>query len=186
MCICRFICSHVNLHMCICKCAYMLTSMICNEPNTVETDLPPFMNNFQICRAVNFCLQWHWILDDVWWTLDAVCCANTQQQQQQQQQQRQKSDRYSTAELISRAKKRCPKISCIVQAISTVIVSACYSTTITELISYLSVRYATACENVYRTCDNLANNDIISLLHYWQSVLCYHFIHRYTRGGYVS
>ena len=67
MCICRLICSHVNLQMCICKCAYMCTSMICNEPNTVETDIPPIMNNFQVYRAVNICLHQQWMLDDGHW-----------------------------------------------------------------------------------------------------------------------
>ena len=43
------------------KCPYMFTSMICNEPNTVETDIPPIMNNFQ---AVIFCLHHCWIMDD--------------------------------------------------------------------------------------------------------------------------
>ena len=46
------------------KCQYMFTSMICNEPNSVETDIPPIMNNFQ---AVNFCLHQCWMVDDGHW-----------------------------------------------------------------------------------------------------------------------
>ena len=46
MCIYRFICSHVNLHMYICKCAYMFTSMIFKESDTVGTDIPRIMTNF--------------------------------------------------------------------------------------------------------------------------------------------
>ena len=42
----------------------MFTSMICNEPNTAETDIPPIMNNFQVYRGVNFCLHQHWMLDN--------------------------------------------------------------------------------------------------------------------------
>ena len=42
----------------------MSTSVICNGPNTVETDIPPIMYNFQVYRAVNFCLHQHWMLDD--------------------------------------------------------------------------------------------------------------------------
>ena len=74
--ICRFICSHVNLHMHICKCAYMFTSMIGNEPNTVETDIPPIMNIFQVYRAVNFCLHQHWMLDDGHWMPYAMLTKN--------------------------------------------------------------------------------------------------------------
>ena len=84
----------------------MFTRMICNRLNTAEDDSPPIVNNFQVYRAVNFCLHQHWMLDDGRWTLDAVQCANKNvniclrhTQQEQQQEQRQKSDRYSTAVL---------------------------------------------------------------------------------------
>ena len=49
-----FTCKPTYLH---CKCAYMFTSMISNEPNTVETDIPPLTNNFQVYRTVYFCLH---------------------------------------------------------------------------------------------------------------------------------
>ena len=52
----------------------MFTSMICNEPNTVENDIPPIMNNFQVYRAVNFLSTL--MLDAGQWTLDTVQCAN--------------------------------------------------------------------------------------------------------------
>ena len=58
--------------MCICKCAYVFTITICNEPNTVETDIPHMMNNFQVHRAVNFCLHQHWRLDYGHWIPYAV------------------------------------------------------------------------------------------------------------------
>ena len=46
----------------------MSTSVICNGPNTVETDIPSIMNNFQVYRAVNFYLHQYWMLDDGHWT----------------------------------------------------------------------------------------------------------------------
>ena len=51
----------------------MFLSMIYNEPNTVETDIPPIMNNFQVYRAVKIKILSKMMLDAGQWTLDAVC-----------------------------------------------------------------------------------------------------------------
>ena len=69
----------------------MFTSIICNEPNTVETDIPPIM------------------LDDGHWTSIAVLTKNfnirLRRTHEQHEQLRQKSDRYSTA-VLKRGNKK--------------------------------------------------------------------------------